>query len=122
MPQVKGCRLVEVNARVADVESTRLFYEEAFEVEVVQDDHGDGHSHLQVVFGTWPHDEFFLLNFTPEDEPTSFGLLVDDLADAHSRAVQAGATELAPPRDLAGMPRTSCLRDPNGNTVNLYQG
>lgn len=78
-------------------------------------------------FGSWPDDEFFLL--TPADEethpgasgPSRFGLLVADLDAAHARALAAGARELSPPVERPWKPRWSCVADPGGNVVDLYQ-
>lgn len=41
---------------------------------------------------------------------------------SHASAVAAGTTEVAPPRDLEGMPRCSAVKDPSGNWIWLYQG
>jgi predicted enzyme related to lactoylglutathione lyase len=77
-----------------------------------------------VVFGTWQTDSFFLLNISQADDdlrPSSFGFLVDDLEAFHRRGLAAGAREVAAPQHMPGMPRSSCLQDPSGNTLNLYQ-
>jgi predicted enzyme related to lactoylglutathione lyase len=124
-PAMTGCRLVEVNLQVADLDVARAFYEEAFDVRFHRDQHGDGPVHYHVVFGTWPGDSFFLLNIESpvgdELRRSSFGLLVDDLDAVHRRAVAAGATESSPPQDVAGLPRSSSVVEPSGNTINLYQ-
>jgi DNA-binding transcriptional MerR regulator len=125
VPAMTGCRLVEVNLEVADLDAARAFYEEAFDVRFHRDQHGDGPVHYHVIFGTWPGDSFFLLNVeSPVDgelRRSSFGLLVDDLDAVHRHAVAGGATECAPPQDVAGLPRSSSVIDPSGNAINLYQ-
>jgi predicted enzyme related to lactoylglutathione lyase len=50
-----------------------------------------------------------------------FGLLVDDVDTAHRRALGAGAAEIQAPMDFAWKPRTSCVRDPSGNLIDLNQ-
>jgi DNA-binding transcriptional MerR regulator len=122
-----GCRVVEINLGATDVEKARRFYETAFGVEFTEDKHDDGFVHLLAAFGSWPSDEFFLLNISDAtDDPyragrANFGFLVDDLEVVHGRALTAGGTEISAPRDMAGMPRASAVVDPSGNLVNLYQ-
>ena len=125
--QITACRVVEINLGADDVEKARTFYESVFAVEFTEDAHGDGVVHLLAAFGSWPSDEFFLLNISDaSDDPyragrANFGFLVDDLDAVHARAVASGGTEINPPRDLSGMPRTSTIVDPGGNLINLYQ-
>jgi len=83
--------------------------------------------HLLAAFGSWPSDEFFLLNIHDgADDPfragrANFGFLVDDLDAVHKRAIAAGGTEIIAPHDASGMPRCSTVVDPGNNLVNLYQ-
>lgn len=125
--EMTACRVVEINLGADDVEKARTFYESAFAVEFTEDIHADGFVHLLAAFGSWPSDEFFLLNISDaSDDPyragrANFGFLVDDLDAVHARAVASGGTEINPPRDVSGMPRTSTITDPGGNLVNLYQ-
>lgn len=122
-----GCRIVEINIGVNDLEEARRFYESVFAVELTQERHGDGPLHLFAAFGSWPSDRFFLLNLIDaERDPyrsgrADFGFLVDDLDAAHQRAIDAGATEISPPADWPGMPRGSTIVDPSGNLIKLYQ-
>jgi predicted enzyme related to lactoylglutathione lyase len=80
------------------------------------------------VFGKYGENDFFLLHLLADPAqadrlgPTTFGLLVEDLAESHARALAAGATEIAPPHDAEGMPRCSAVKDPSGNWIWLYQG
>ena len=127
MAAKSACRVAEVNIGVSDIEIARAFYEAVFGVTFVEERHGEGPRHFMATFGSWPGDEFFLLNLTSgEHDPyrsgrANFGFLVDDLDSAHRRALAAGGTEIAPPQDETGMPRTSSVCDPSGNLVHLYQ-
>ncbi len=120
-------RIVEINIGVTDLAESRRFYEAAFAVEFAEDQHDGGPVHLAASFGTWPSDQFFLLNINEARwDPdrggrSSFGFLVDDLDAVHKRAIEAGAFEVAPPGEVSGMPRTSAIDDPSGNRINLYQ-
>jgi predicted enzyme related to lactoylglutathione lyase len=121
------CRVAEVNLGVDDVDAARRFYEATFGLEFTEDRHEDGFVHLLAAFGSWPSDEFFLLNISDgADDPfragrANFGLLVDDLDAVHKRAIAAGGTEIAAPHDATGMPRCSAVVDPSNNLLNLYQ-
>ena len=122
-----SCRIVEINLGFDDLDEARKFYEAVFAVEFTEERHGDGPVHLFAAFGSWPSDEFFLLNLgAATRDPyragrADFGFLVGDLGAVHQRAVAAGGTELVAPHDASGMPRTSTVVDPGGNLVNLYQ-
>src|SRR5439155_26120475 len=121
------CRVAEINLGVDDVDAARRFYEATFGLEFTEDRHEDGFVHLLAAFGSWPSDEFFLLNIIDgADDPyragrANFGLLVDDLDAVHKRAIAAGGTEMIAPREMVGMPRSSTVIDPSNNLVNLYQ-
>lgn len=127
MAEKPPCRVAEINLGVNDIEQARRFYEVAFGVEFTEDHHEDGFWHLLAAFGSWPSDEFFLLNIHEArfDEyragRADFGLLVDDLGAVHARALTSGGVELAAPHDAAGMPRSSTICDPSGNSITLYQ-
>ena len=120
MGSVQGCRIVQITIAVDSQPESIRFYEEAFGVTF-----DEAYSHFQ--FGIWPSDQFFLLTLDqrePGNEspgPSRFGFLVDDLESIHRRALAAGATEVDPPHDVTAQPRTSCIGDPSGNTVFLYQ-
>ena len=107
-------------SRVTDVHEAAIFYTTAFDVVF-----NEGISSLQ--FGTYRTDRFFLIALEACGEDSSgvgaahFGLLVDDVNAAHDRALSAGAAEVHPPADLAWKPRTSCVRDPSGNRIDLTQ-
>lgn len=121
------CRVAEINLGVDDVDAARRFYEATFGLEFTEDRHEDGFVHLLAAFGSWPSDEFFLLNIHDgRDDPfragrANFGFLVDDLDAVHRRAIAAGGTEINAPHDATGMPRCSAVVDPANNLLNLYQ-
>jgi predicted enzyme related to lactoylglutathione lyase len=127
MAETEGCRIVEINVGVNDLDEARRFYEAAFSVEFTEEHHDDDPLHFYAAFGSWPSDEFFLLNLSDANRDpyragrADFGILVDDLGRVHARAIAAGGTEVSPPREISGMPRTSTIVDPSGNCINLYQ-
>jgi DNA-binding transcriptional MerR regulator len=127
MSESATARVCEINLGVDDLDAARTFYEATFAVEFAEERHGDGPKHLYAAFGSWPSDEFFLLNLSAATaDPyrsgrADFGFVVGDLDVVHQRAVAAGGTELSPPADVEGMPRTSTIADPSGNVINLYQ-
>ena len=127
MAESVPCRIVEVNIGVENLDAARRFYEAVFGVTLTEERHGDGPVHLFATFGSWPSSEFFLLNLSSaERDPyrsgrANFGFLVEDLNAAHKRAMTAGGTEISPPHDEPGMPRTSAVVDPSNNLIHLYQ-
>ncbi|HEX7165853.1 MAG TPA: MerR family transcriptional regulator [Acidimicrobiales bacterium] len=127
MAPVTGARPVQLKLAVDDVDAGLTFYQEAFGFHYdVTRRTGDA-EYSSFVFSQYGEADFFLLHLVcPEegDRPgaTTFGLLVEDLTEAHQRAIAAGATEVMAPRDLEGMPRTSAVKDPSGNWIWLYQG
>jgi predicted enzyme related to lactoylglutathione lyase len=88
----------------------------------------DDEDYSSFMFGEYGQDGFFLLVLVDDADrldrpgPSTFGLLVDDLATTHARALAAGGTELVAPRDAQGLPRNSAVKDPSGNWIWLYQG
>jgi DNA-binding transcriptional MerR regulator len=118
MSTMQAIRPVQIRIRVADVEAAAAFYTTAFDVVF-----NESISSLQ--FGTYHTDQFFLITLeergeqAPGHDGTRFGLLVDDVASAHDRAIRAGGTEVHPPTDFAWKPRTSAVRDVDGNVIDL---
>ncbi len=122
MPERTGCRPVQITIRADDVAKAVAFYAEVFDAEF-----DEAISSFQ--FGAWNTDSFFLL--TIEQQPPEqaglqrggacFGFFVDDLDAVHQRAVEAGGTEVHPPREFAWKPRTSLVDDPSGNRIALTQ-
>ncbi len=125
MPKVKTPRIVQVTITVTDLAASISFYQAAFDAVFNEEI-------SSFEFGTWPSDEFFLLTVADQanehgthDGPAGvsrFGLLVDDVDAAHRRALDAGATEVYAPVDKPWKPRSSCVADPSGNRIDLYQG
>jgi DNA-binding transcriptional MerR regulator len=121
MPAFQGVRPVQLRIQVEDVAKAAAFYTAAFDVVF-----NEAISSLQ--FGTYRSDRFFLLTLEERDDDspghggTWFGLLVDDVDGAHARALAAGAAEVHAPADFAWKPRTSCVREPAGNLIDLSQG
>ncbi|GAA0529895.1 hypothetical protein GCM10010172_08250 [Paractinoplanes ferrugineus] len=117
MPTLQAARPVQLRISVGDVGDAAVFYQNAFDVVF-----NEAISSLQ--FGTYRSDGFFLMTLEEGTAAaaTRLGLLVDDVDTVHARALAAGATELHPPTDFAWKPRTSCVRDPDGNLIDLTQG
>jgi PhnB protein len=125
VPDLKTPRIVQVTINVTDLAEAIRFYGAAFDAVFNEEV-----SSFQ--FGTWPGDDFFLLTVAHEagdhgrhEGPAGasrFGLLVEDVDAAHRRALDAGATEVHPPADTPWKPRWSCVADPCGNRIDLYQG
>ncbi len=119
MSTLQAIRPVQIRIKVHDVPSAAAFYVTAFDLVF-----NESISSLQ--FGTYRSDRFFLITLEEHDQQppiaaTRFGLLVDDVDAAHQRALDAGGAEVHPPTDFAWKPRTSCLRDPDGNLIDLSQ-
>lgn len=119
MPQSTSPRIVQVTIAVRGLEETRAFYEGVFGAEFNEEI-----SSFQL--GTWPGEEFFLLTVALPDHPgpagpSRFGLLVADVDATHRRALDAGAGEVEPPADWPWKPRSSCVTDPSGNHIDLFQ-
>jgi predicted enzyme related to lactoylglutathione lyase len=113
-------RPIQIRIKVDNVAAAAAFYTTAFDVVFNE-------AISSVQFGTYRSDRFFLITMeerSPEPagpDGTRFGLLVDDLDVAHARALAAGAAEADPPTEYAWKPRTSCVRDPSGNLIDLTQ-
>lgn len=121
MPQSTGCRPVQITIHVDDLPQAVKFYGELFDAEYHE-------STSSFTFGNWNTDSFFLLTIEPQcpdgNHPgrnACFGFYVDDLDQLHQRALDAGATEVHPPRDFDWKPRTSIVDDASGNRIALYQ-
>ncbi len=120
MPVFQAIRPVQIRIKVRDVRAAATFYTAAFDVVF-----NERISSLQ--FGTYRSDRFFLITLEECTEGSAevggahFGLLVDGVDAAHERALSAGAAEVHPPADYAWKPRTSCVRDPSGNCIDLSQ-
>jgi DNA-binding transcriptional MerR regulator len=119
MPTLESVRPVQIRIAVADVAEAAAFYTKAFDVVF-----NEAISSLQ--FGPYGSDRFFLITLEENGDqekgnPVRFGLLVENVDAAHARAIENGATEEHPPAEFAWKPRTSCVRDPDGNRIDLSQ-
>ncbi|MFF5175141.1 VOC family protein [Micromonospora sp. NPDC000089] len=120
VPALKGVRIVQATINATDRAELIGFYRRAFGA-TFNEEIGS------FEFGTWPNEQFFLLTIADEQNhpgpagPGWFGLLVDDVESAHQRALDAGAKEVYPPVERPWKPRSSCLIDPSGNYIDLYQ-
>jgi predicted enzyme related to lactoylglutathione lyase len=108
--------------------TSRAFYQDAFGMRYDVIRRTEDEDYSSFMFGEYGQDGFFLLVLVDDADrldrpgPSTFGLLVDDLATTHARALAAGGTELVAPRDAQGLPRNSAVKDPSGNWIWLYQG
>ena len=122
MPASTGCRPVQITIHADDVPEAVAFYADAFDAEFDE-------SISSFQFGAWNTDSFFLLTIEPQapehlgypGRGACFGFFVDDLDAVHRRALDAGGTEVHPPRDFEWKPRTSLVDDPSGNRLALTQ-
>jgi DNA-binding transcriptional MerR regulator len=128
MSPITGSRPVQLKITVDDADAAIAFYQKAFGFHYDVTRRTEDADYSSFVFSKYGEDDFFLLHLLADPNqadrlgPTTFGLLVEDLDDAHSRALEAGATEIAMPHDVEGMPRCSAVTDPSGNWIWLYQG
>ena len=123
-----GSRPVQIKVAVDDLASSVRFYQEAFGLKYEVARRTQHHDSSAFVFGEYGRGDFFLLWLLDDpdrrDRPgtSNFSLLVEDVDTVHARALAAGATEVAPPHDAEGMPRSSGVQDPHGNWIGLAQG
>ena len=128
MSPVTGSRPVQLKITVDDTDAAIAFYQKAFGFHYDVTRRTEDAEYSSFVFSKYGEADFFLLHLLADPNqadrlgPTTFGLLVEDLDEAHSRALVAGATEIAKPHDAEGMPRCSAVKDPSGNWIWLYQG
>jgi DNA-binding transcriptional MerR regulator len=128
MATVTGARPVQLKLSVNDTDAAISFYQQAFGFHYDVTRRTEDAEYSSFVFSKYGEADFFLLHLIADAEqadrpgPTTFGLLVEDLEEAHKRALAAGATEIVSPRDAEGMPRNSAVKDPSGNWIWLYQG
>ncbi len=122
-----GCRPVQMKIAVSDIDAAVAFYARAFGFRYDTARRTQDADYSAFIFGRYGQDDFFLIHLVASQDAmdlpgqSTFGLLADDLDACHARAIDAGATEIVPPRDAEGMPRCSAVRDPSGNWIWLYQ-
>jgi DNA-binding transcriptional MerR regulator len=122
MPPLSGSRPVQMTIHADDVAKAVAFYSEVFGAEFIE-----AISSFQ--FGAWNTDSFYLLTIEPQTSEipgypgrnACLGFYVDDLDSAHQRALNAGGTEVHPPKEFEWKPRTAVVDDPSGNRLALMQ-
>lgn len=124
---VTGAAPVQIKLAVADKDQARAFYAAAFGLTESVIRRTDDADFAGYQFGTYGQPDFFLLVLSGTeafDHPgrSTIGFTVEDLDEAHRRALGAGATEAVPISSPQGMPRNSAVTDPDGNWLWLYQG
>lgn len=122
-----NARPVQLKLAVDDVDAAVTFYQRAFGFHYDVTRRTGDEEFSGFVFGNYGDPDFFLVHLhCPDDDdrvgPSNFGLLVEDLEGALSRAVSAGAVQVVPIQDPEGMPRCCAVKDPSGNWIWLYQG
>ena len=127
MSATTNARPVQLKLAVDDVDAAVTFYQQAFGFHYDVTRRTGEEEFSGFVFGNYGDPDFFLVHLHCADDydrvgPSNFGLLVEDLDVALSRAVDAGATPVVPIQDPEGMPRCCAVKDPSGNWIWLYQG
>ncbi len=129
MSPTTTARPVQLKVAVDDVDAAIAFYQNAFGFHYDVTRRTEDAEYSGFMFGKYEDPDFFLLHLlgpttseTDRQGPSTFGLLVDDLDEAHSRALANGATEVVSQQSPEGMPRCSAVKDPSGNWIWLYQG
>lgn len=127
MSATTNARPVQLKLAVDDVDAAVTFYQQAFgfHYDVTRSTGEEEFSGF--VFGNYGDPDFFLVHLHCPDDydrvgPSNFGLLVEDVDTALSRAVASGAVQVVPVQDPEGMPRCCAVKDPSGNWIWLYQG
>ena len=125
--------MVIVVIEVADVERSAELYRNAFGVDLHLDDHeggaagaGDRWTSGRHAAISWTEAGYFHFAIYPakEDGPSrgvQIGFVVDDVTEAHSAAVAAGADVIHGPREEGSWGPTSRYRDFDGNVVSLTE-
>ena len=115
MSPVTGSRPVQLKIPVDDTDAAIAFYQQAFGFHYDVTRRTENEEYSSFVFGKYGENDFFLLHLLADPAqadrlgPTTFGLLVEDLAESHARALAAGATESrhrTTPRGCPAAPRS----------------
>jgi DNA-binding transcriptional MerR regulator len=127
MSPTTAARPVQLKLAVDDVDAAVTFYQKAFGFHYDVTRRTGEEEFSGFVFGNYGDPDFFLVHLhCPEDYdrlgPSNFGLLVDDLDEALTRATDAGAVQVVATQEPEGMPRCCAVKDPSGNWIWLYQG
>ena len=121
-PSPLAARLVFVALRVRDLEASARFYRDAIGIPLREAGGFDEETHREYSWTDGAYLHFALFPATPESETRCVELAfhVDDVDDAHTRALAAGAAVASMPQDQP-WGRTAGYRDPDGNVVALTQ-
>ena len=94
---LSGLAPVQIKIAVDDVDAARPFCRDAFGLDEQTVRHTNDADYTAFQFGTYGQPGFFLMHLLPSAEPdfdrpgpSAFGLLVDDLDQVHTLAVNAG--------------------------------
>lgn len=118
-------RLTAVEIHTTEVETVAAFYRDIIGVPIAPGD--DAATHYEASWGEWGGEGFFFFAIQPVGKAgaittgAEIGFEVDDLAAAHARAVDAGATVVDPPSERP-WGSAAVYADPAGNLVELTQG
>lgn len=120
-------RLVAVVMEVADLDRSIGLYSEGFGLDLHVDDHEGGDRWIsgRHAATSWTDGQFlhFALYASKDGSTTNrsqVAFRVDDLADAHLRAIDAGAEVVHPPK-AQPWGQSARYRDFDGNVVELTQ-
>ena len=127
MSPTTTARPVQLKLAVDDVDAAVTFYQQAFGFHYDVTRRTGDEEFSGFVFGNYGEPDFFLVHLHCPDDydrvgPSNFGLLVEDLDAALSRALDAGAVQAVATQDPEGMPRCCAVKDPSGNWIWLYEG
>ncbi len=100
-----------------DMSAARAFYEGVFGWQL----QGDSEVYLTVPPATTGGIPGGLMPARGLPTYACFGVEVDDVDEAHDRALALGATTVVPPTDNPGGVRSAYLRDPDGSLFSVYR-
>jgi catechol 2,3-dioxygenase-like lactoylglutathione lyase family enzyme len=124
---VSGPRLVTVVLEVADLDRSEKLYREAFGLDLHRSLHdsddpwiGGAHAAVSWTEGAFVHFALYESRGGARTAGAQVAFAVNDIEEAHSRALAAGAEALHGPRNEP-WGRSARYRDPDGNVVELTQ-
>ncbi len=121
-------RLVAVVIEVSDLDRSARLYGDAFGVDLHASDHartddrwtGGRHAATSWTDGAFLHFALYEAKADGPSKGVQVAFSVDDIEQAHARAVAAGAEVVHGPRDEP-WGRSARYRDPDGNVIELTQ-
>ncbi|MFN0145325.1 MAG: VOC family protein [Dehalococcoidia bacterium] len=112
---------------VADLDRSERLYRDAFGLDLHRSLHGDSdrwtggdHAATSWTEGAFVHFALYQSKDGAQTTGAQVAFAVEDIADAHERAVAAGAELVHEPRDEP-WGRSARYRDPDGNVIELTQ-